>query len=56
MADKTYIQYHLKIGTLVLFAGNSNGIIISRLDAYYYEVLHLGTIWKIHRDDLIEAD
>ena len=56
MADNRDIQYHLKVGTLVLFGDCLNGIIISRLDGYYYEILHLGALYKIHRDDLVEAD
>ena len=54
--SRRLIQYHLKPGTLVLIAGHLSGVIVSRIDAVYYEVLVEGNIHKVHRDDMIEND
>jgi hypothetical protein len=54
--SKRLIQYHLKPGTLVLIAGNLSGVIVARIDAVYYDVLVEGSVFRVHRDDMIEND
>ena len=49
-------NYHLKKGTLVLIGGTIPGVIIERLDGFYYNVFATGKVHKVHRDDMIEND
>lgn len=50
------IQHHLEIGTLVLIGGCIPGMVLNRIDAFYYTVLSQGMLHKVHRDDMVECD
>ena len=47
------VRPHVKEGSLVVIAGNTAGIVISRIDKSYYKVWCEGVLHNVHRDDFV---
>ena len=42
---------HVKEGSLVMIAGDIVGIVIGRVDKFYYQILCEGVLHTVHRND-----
>lgn len=47
------IRSHVKNNTLIVIPVHKIGIVLERIDAYYYCVLVEGSVYAIHRDDFL---
>lgn len=47
------IRPHVIEGSLVVIGGVIPGLVLDRIDKYYYNVLTEGAVQSVHRDDFV---